>query len=291
MTMLPANWLAALLSVKVPEPILFRVPLLLFSRPKTDAKVTLFAPVSRVAVAPVLMINREERSVVVAAPHWRVELPAKVILPVPKPVLVKLAVPEVIVTPPVKVLAPERVVTPEPLLLMLRATLPPPAPLPMMPLSVMPPVLDAPMLMVWVPEVAAPVTAPMVSNPPAEFEKFRAVISDFSVSAVLMVLAPLDCWKMPEDAPVPPIVIAPPVRVVVGPTFAAKVMLLALCVPETVMLPVLVVACLMMRSSPDVVVLIVEPAPPVSSVFQNKLLPFQAPTTELKPAVVPFTSQ
>ena len=80
--------------------------------------------------------------------------------------------------------------------------------------------------------------------------------------------------------------------VVVGPTLAAKVILLAFCVPLSVMLPVFVVAWAMMRSSAEVVVFVTEPpAPPVASVFQKLLVVFQVPTTVLKFAAVPLTSQ
>ena len=84
----------------------------------------------------------------------------------------------------------------------------------------------------------------------------------------------------------PPIVMAPPVIVTVEPTLAANVMLLAICVPVTVMLPVFVVACGMIRSLADEVVEIKVPEPPVELEFQKALVPFHAPTTVLKPAVV-----
>ena len=107
-----------------------------------------------------------------------------------------------------------------------------------------------------------------------------------------MVLAPLDCWLMPETAPVPPMLMVPPVRVVVGPTFAKKVMLLAFFVaPDSVMLPVFVVACGMNKSSAEVGTALRVPAPPALSVFQKVLVSFQAPTTVEKPAVLTLTSQ
>ena len=84
----------------------------------------------------------------------------------------------------------------------------------------------------------------------------------------------------------------PPVRVVVGPTFAKKVMLLAFFVaPDSVMLPVFVVACGMNKSSAEVGTALRVPAPPALSVFQKVLVSVQAPTTVEKPAVLTLTSQ
>ena len=100
-------------------------------------------------------------------------------------------------------------------------------------------------VMVWVVEVAAdPVTEPLIVSVPAPvLLKANAELAEFRMSAVLTVFAPEDCWKIPEEAPVPPIVIeVPPVIFVVGPTFGANVMLLASREPVTVILPVFVVA-------------------------------------------------
>ena len=80
---------------------------------------------------------------------------------------------------------------------------------------------------------------------------------------------------------------------VVGQTFAAKVMLLALFAPPvSAMVPVFVVACGMNKSSAEVVFALRVPAPPVLSVFQKRLVVvFQVPATVEKPAVAPLTSQ
>jgi hypothetical protein len=132
----------------------------------------------------------------------------------------------------------------------------------------------------------------MVRSPVEEFVKLNAVLPEFNRRAELMVLLPVDCWKMPEDVPVPPMLIVPPVMVVVGPTFARKVRLLAFfVVPEIVMLPVFVVAGEMNRSSLDDEAALKVPEPPMLEVLQKRLLSFQAPTTVEKPAVVPLTSQ
>ena len=81
----------------------------------------------------------------------------------------------------------------------------------------------------------------------------------------------------------------PPAKVT-APTVVPKVRLLSILLPVSVMVPVLVVAGPMMRSSMSVVVAVTVPAPPVELVFQKAPV-FHAPTTVLNPAVVPFTSQ
>jgi hypothetical protein len=142
------------------------------------------------------------------------------------------------------------------------------------------------MVSIWVtfPEVAVPVTAPIVSSPVLELVKSNAVLAEFNTRPEPMVLAPVDCWRMPENAPVPPMVMAWLEMFVVGPTFAAKVMLLALFDdPVRVMVPVFVAACEMNRSSAEVVTALRVPAPPVLSVFQKVLELFQPPTTVEKP--------
>ena len=90
---------ALLAMIKVPVPSLFNVtpdPTV-----KLEPKVTVFAPLSRVAATPALMASRAERSVVVEVPHVSLESPVKVIAPVvPKPPVVKLAEPLLRKVPP-----------------------------------------------------------------------------------------------------------------------------------------------------------------------------------------------
>jgi hypothetical protein len=76
----------------------------------------------------------------------------------------------------------------------------------------------------------------------------------------------------------------PPVRVT-APTPLAKVMLLAFRMVLAVIVPLLVVAATIFRSSALVGFAMRVPAPPVASVFQKLLVPFHAPVIWENPAV------
>ena len=190
--------------------------------------------------------------------------------------------------------APLIVVTPAPELLTTTATFPPPEPLVMAPFSVTLPVELEPTVIVCVPEVAAPVTAPMVRRPELELEKLKVVFPEFKITGVLTVLAAVLLAKIPLAAPVPPMVSDVPLDTVAatprGVPEMPKLKLLPTTAPETVIVPV--VPPVMFRSSLERGTADkVPPGPPTELVFQKLLVPFQAPVMVLNPAVLPFTSQ
>ena len=111
----------------------------------------------------------------------------------------------------------------------------------------------------------------------------------FSVTALLTVVAALSApvTNRPLDAPVPPSASAPPVIVIA--TLSLIVRLLPVPVPEMVIVPA--VPAVMFRSSALVGAATNGPAVPALSLSQKLFVPFHAPVTVEKPAVLPFTSQ
>jgi len=213
------------------------------------------------------------------------------------------SVPEEIVVAPVKVLAPESVrvevelfwVTPVTFAPMTELMVTPPVPEPelvtvpvLLRLTVEMVIPAALVLLFCRMRFCAPVMPPLrVSKPVPAFWIVTGAL--LRVSALETVVAALsaEVTKRPLPAPEPPSARVPLVMVVA--TLLLIVRLLPVPVPVIVMVPV--VPPEILRSSAEVGAATKVPADaPVESVFQNALVPFQAPVSLVKPSA-PLVSQ